>query len=143
MPQFFLQKDLNYYVEGRVFEWVMGLSTFFAGMEYWFWPEVIKDSSFHYLTSYIPHELLLFILIVLGWSRCSALMLNGQTMFGVRMGSYIRAACGVISGVLWAQISVALLLLSFDRGLPSPGLPFWVMFSFGEVYAAYTTVKNG
>ena len=135
--------NINYYVEGRVFEWVMGLSMAFVGLEIIIWPNTIDVSAFRDLNLVATERTLTFLLLFIGWSRCSALMLNGQRLMGVKLGPYVRAACSIASAVIWVQFSIALIEISFSQDYPSPGIPFWTMFTFGELYAAYTTLKNG
>lgn len=138
-----MTKNINYYVEGRVFEWVMGLSMAAVGLEIIIWPDTIDASAFRELDLVIGKSTLTFLLLLIGWSRCSALMLNGQWMMGVKLGPYIRAACSVSSAIIWMQFAIALTELSASHGAPSPGIPFWTSFTAGELYAAYTTLKNG
>jgi hypothetical protein len=136
-------KNINYYVEGRVFEWVMGLSMAIVGLEIIVWPNAIDASAFRELNLVISERILTFLLLLIGWSRCSALMLNGQRLMGVKLGPYIRAACSIASAMIWMQFAIALAELSIFQGQPSPGIPFWTLFTAGELYAAYTTLKNG
>lgn len=137
-----MQNKIDYYVEGRVFEWVMGLSMLFVSIELILYPEAIKASAFRYLNTFMAVSTLTFIMFVLGWSRCAALMLNGQSMFGVQMGPFVRAGAGVLSSAIWIQFVIALIALSIEQDYPSIGIPFWTMFTIGELYAAYTTIKN-
>lgn len=81
-------------------------------------------------------------LLMLGWVRLSALMLNGQTIRGYKAGPFFRAIGSVAASVVWAQFVIALLQLSVTQGYPSPGISFWFMATFGEIYVAYQTVKN-
>lgn len=111
------------------------------GIEFLIWPAALQGSAFRFLP--LPEIDLAFGVVLLGWSRCAALMLNGQKILGVKAGRYVRAGCGVVSAILWAQFTLALLQLSIAQNLPSPGLPFWFMFTIGELFGAYSTVKNG
>jgi len=136
-------KNLNYYVEGRAFEWTMSLSMFFGGLQLVFWPNSMHDSAFGYITTIFPTHTLTYVLILIGWVRGCALMLNGQRVWGIKLGPYTRAIFSVVSATVWAQFTIALIELSITQGYPSPGMPFWAMFTLGEVYTSYTTVKNG
>ncbi len=138
-----MTKNINYYVEGRVFEWVMGLSMATVGIEIIVWPNTIDASAFRDLNLVISERALTFLLLFIGWSRCSALMLNGQRLMGIKLGPYIRAAMSIFAAMIWVQFAMALVELSVSRGTPSPGIPFWTLFTAGELYAAYTTLKNG
>ncbi len=133
-------RSFNYYVEGRVFEWCMGIGMMVAAIECLVWPQVINGGGL--LTLYVPVSALIIALLLLGWSRCAGLMLNGQTMFKNKLGPYTRAICGVLSAIIWAQFVLSLIEQWIDRGYPSPGIPFWFMFTVGEIYTAYTTMKN-
>ena len=138
-----MTKNLNYYVEGRLFEWTMALATLTCGIEFIIWPEALEESAFRFLLLTMTRYEVMFALVCVGWSRMAALMLNGQTMFGLRLGPWVRAVCCVLSATMWVQFAIALSILSYSRGLPSPGLPFWIMFTLAELYAAYLAVKNG
>lgn len=137
-----MQNKIDYYVEGRVFEWVMGLSMLLVSLQLIVYPDSIKTSAFRYIITFMDSSTLTFIMFVLGWSRCAALMLNGQSMFGVQMGPFVRAGAGVLSSAIWIQFVIALIQLSMAQDYPSIGIPFWTMFTLGEIYAAYTTIKN-
>lgn len=76
-------------------------------------------------------------MLLLGWVRISALMFNGQMLFGRRMGWMVRAFCAVVSASLWAQFAMSLLLGATLSGTPSIGLPFWIMFVLAELIIAY------
>jgi hypothetical protein len=138
-----MTKGVNYYVEGRVFEWAMGLSMFFVGIQFLIWPDTIGGSAFQHLTAVMSQQTLTWVLLFIGWSRCSALMLNGQRLAGIKFGPHARAVGSILSAVIWAQFVIALMQLSIIQGYPSPGIPFWATFTLGEIYVAYTTVKNG
>jgi hypothetical protein len=136
-------RSFNYYVEGRVFEWVMSVAMIAVAVEILIWPQTAENNAFFWMSPWLSHGNIAMLLMTIGWMRCAALMLNGQRMFGSKLGPFIRAAGSVLSAFLWSQFAVTLLAASINQGYPSPGLPFWTMFTFGEVYAAYTTVKNG
>src|SRR5882762_3977751 len=137
-----VQNRIDYYVEGRVFEWAMGLAMLLVGIQLVIWPESVQASGFRYINLIISQKTLASIMLLLGWSRCAALMLNGQSMFGVLLGPYVRAGVGVLASIIWIQFVIALIQLSSVQGYPSIGIPFWIMFTVSELYAAYTTIKN-
>jgi len=121
----------------------MGLSMALVGLEIIIWPNTIDSSAFRDLNMVMSERSLTFLLLLIGWARCSALMLNGQRLMGAKLGPYTRAICSIASAVIWVQFAMALIELSIAQGYPSPGIPFWSMFTLGELYAAYTTLKNG
>jgi hypothetical protein len=138
-----MTRNINYYVEGRLFEWTMTLSTLANGVTFFWWPRGLHESAYHFLLVVMSQAWITAFLVTVGWTRFAGLMLNGQRMFGVKLGPWIRAACAVLSAVIWCQFAIALGFLSAERGFPSPGLFFWTIATFGEFYVAYSAVKNG
>lgn len=137
-----LQNKFDHYVEGRAFEWVMSIAMFFAGVELLVWPNTISFGAFQWILLVMSQHFIAVFMILVGWLRMCGLMLNGQTIFGKPFGPYSRSVGSILSATMWVQFSFALFLSSLDRGAPSIGLPFWTMFTVGELYVAYTTVKN-
>lgn len=132
----------NYYVEGRAFEWVLALSMLLLAVEVLIWPETLQARAFYLVLMVVSTHFIGVLLVLLGWAKCVGLMLNGQTFAGYRSGPYIRAAASVASSVMWGQFAIAMLHISIERGRPSVVMPFFFMFTVGELYVAYTTVKN-
>lgn len=133
---------LNYYVEGRVFEWVLTFSMLFLSLEIIICPNVLQSGLFTIILIGVSSKSVATILFVLGWAKGCGLMLNGQKVANIKAGPYIRAGASVLSGVMWGQFTLALLEVSIERGRPAIVLPFFFMFTIGELYVAYTTVKN-
>lgn len=132
----------NYYVEGRAFEWVLALSMLMLSAEVLIWPNTLTSAAFYLILMVASSHFIGVLLLLLGWAKCVGLMLNGQTVAGRRAGPYIRAIASVLSSIMWGQFAIALLRISIERGRPSVVVPFWFMFTIGELYVAYTTVKN-
>lgn len=137
-----LQNKFDYYAEGRAFEWVMGLSMFFGGVEVMAYPDTISFGAFQWILLVMTQQFIGLFMIMVGWMRISGLLLNGQTIFNRPFGPYIRAVCSVLSASMWVQFALALIIAGYERGAPTIGIPFWTMFTVGELYVAYTTVKN-
>lgn len=132
----------DYYVEGRAFEWIMGIAMLFAGIELLVWPNTISFGAFQWILLVMSQYFLALFMVLIGWGRICGLMLNGQTIFDWKIGPYIRALCSVLSATIWVQCAFALFIGGMERNAPSFGFPFWTMFTVGELYVAYTTVKN-
>src|ERR1700761_3792358 len=132
----------NYYVEGRAFEWVMACSMLLLSTQVLIWPATLEARTFHLVLLVVSGHFIGILMLLIGYLKCVGLMLNGQTMFGVKAGPYIRAIASVVSSIMWGQFFLALLYISIDRGRPSVVLSFWMMFTIGELYIAYTAVKN-
>lgn len=132
----------NYYVEGRAFEWVLACSMLLLSAEVLIWPETLKAGAFNLVLMAVSTHFIGVLLLLLGWAKCVGLLLNGQKIAAIKAGPYIRAGASVASSIMWGQFTLALLHISFDRGRPSVVLSFFFMFTIGEIYVAYTTVKN-
>jgi hypothetical protein len=127
----------TYYVKGRVFEWTFGLAMFFAGLECLIWDNVISFGAFHWMLQIVSQKWIGTMLFFIGWMRISALMFNGQLLFGRRFGWGVRACCAVVAASIWAQFAFALVQGAIMNGVPSIGLPFWTMFTLAELLIAY------
>ena len=132
----------NYYVEGRAFEWVLALSMLMISVEVFIWPDMMKTGAFSIVIMMVSTHTVGVVLFLLGWAKCAGLMLNGQSVAGVKAGPYIRAGASVLSSIMWGQFTLAVLRISIERGRPSVILSMLFMFTIGEIYVAYTTVKN-
>lgn len=127
----------HYYVRGRVFEWTMALAMLFTGLELLWFDNVVSFGAFRWLLLIMSQKWIGTALLFLGWLRASALMFNGQLLFGRKFGWGVRAVSSIIAASLWAQFSLALLQLSLDQGVPSLGLPLWTLLVLAELLTAY------
>lgn len=127
----------SYYVKGRHFEWTFALSMFFAGAQLLIFDNVLSFGVFQWLQQIVSQKWIGSILFFVGWIRISALMFNGQLLFGRRFGWAVRAVCAVIGASMWAQFVLALIQNAVVTGAPSLGIPFWVIFTFMELMVAY------
>ena len=141
MPQRII-KHIEYYVEGRLFEWVMGLSMLGLAIEIWKHPAILENSSFQQLTEVLSPFFVGVFMAVVGGVRVIALLINGHWVVEHRTGPLLRAGAAVLCGWMWAQFAWALIDGSLERGYTFPSLPFWLMFSLGEIYVAYKAALN-
>lgn len=93
----------HYYVKGRLFEWTMATAMLFAGLELLIWDEVITFGAFRWMLQVMSQKWIGTLMLFIGWIRVSALMFNGQLLFGRRAGWMVRAVMAVLSASLWAQ----------------------------------------
>lgn len=135
-------RRFNHYVEGRAFEWVMAISMLVGGIEIVGWPHLVSFGLTPWMVTIIPQYYIGLFMVAVGWLRISALMLNSQMILGIEVGPYVRAACAILSGSLWIQFAFTLITISILEGKLSVGIPFWVMFTFGELYITYMVMKN-
>jgi len=118
---------IRYYVDGRLFEWSMTVPMLALSILSFIWPLTLRGSAFRW---------------ILAVGSPIGLLLNGHTVRGIRVGPVIRSVTAVARAVMWVQFALALLRLSIIQGYPSPGLPFWLMFTVTELYVAYRAVAG-
>lgn len=128
----------SYYVKGRHFEWTFALAMFFAGAELLLIDNVLLFGVFHWVLDVVPQKWIGTLMFFIGWMRISALMFNGQLLFGRRFGWGVRGICAVVGASLWSQFVLALIQNAIATGTPSIGIPFWTMFTITELMVAYS-----
>jgi hypothetical protein len=124
------------YVEGRLFEWTMAVSMVLLSFEIFLWPQTLGASAFHWLVLFLPSGFVGVFLLFVGVARLVALFINGRSL---EYGPRVRAVGALAGAVMWAQFALALLMpfVTNEKAIPSPGIPFWFMFTFAELYSAY------
>lgn len=130
---------INYYIDGRLFEWVMSISMVILAVEIFVWPVTIKASAFQWAATVMSTEAIGGVLFFAGWFRCMALIANGSSL---AVGPRVRALGALCGAVVWFQFGLALLKLSVDQSFPSPGIPFWFMFTLAELRITYRAVLD-
>lgn len=138
-----MHRRISYYLEGRLFEWMMSVSMVLLAFEIYLFPRTIEFSAFTELSQVMTSKFIGVFLGVVGAIRIGSLLLNGHKVGDVRIGPLLRSVMAVLCALMWTQFALALFQMSVDRGAPSPGLPFWSTFVFGELYVAYKAVRNG
>lgn len=138
-----MANQIDYYLKGRVFEWLMTCSMLGLSVQVIIWPKTIEFSAFTYLVEAVSDKFVALFMFSIGWIRACALALNGHEVWGMKLGPLIRSVVAALCAVMWGQFAFALLQLSIYQSRPSPGLPFWTMFVFGEMYVAYRAVRDG
>lgn len=123
---------ITYYLDGRLFEWVMSISMVFLAIEIFIWPET-------WAVQVINPEFVGVTLFIAGSVRYMALIANGSSL---ALGPRARAVGAVIGASIWVQFGTALLKLSMDQHFASPGIPFWYMFTVAELRIAYRAVLD-
>lgn len=124
------------YVENRLFEWTMSLSMVLLSVEIFLWPRTLDASAFYWLVQVMPSGAVGIFLFCVGVARLAALFVNGRSMM---YGPRVRAVGALAGAVMWAQFALALLMpfVMSEKAIPSPGIPFWFLFTFAELYSAY------
>lgn len=137
-----MAERLRYYVDGRLFEWVITISMLWLAIGMFFSPEVLRSSAFQWVVLVMTPAFIDIFLFLIGWTRLIGLLLNGHAFRGRRLGPIIRSVTAVSCAVMWVQFDLALVELSTRQGFLSPGIPFWSMFTVGELYVAYRAVAG-
>lgn len=135
-------RRIDYYLEGRLFEWIMTLSMLLLAFQIWLYPTTVVFSAFKDLLDIMTAQFIGLFMLTVGLMRAAALTLNGHSINGVRLGPLFRSLMAVFCATMWFQFAFALLQLSITKNNPSPGLPFWTMFVLGELYVAYKAVRK-
>lgn len=130
---------ISYYLDGRLFEWVMSVSMVLLAVEIFVWPVTLKASAFQWASLIMNSEFIGLVMFCAGWFRCLALIANGSSMV---IGPRVRAIGALVGAVIWMQFGIALVKLSVDQNFPSPGIPFWFMFTLAELRITYRAVLD-
>lgn len=133
---------LRYYVDGRLFEWSMTVPMLALSVLSFIWPLTLRGSAFRWILAVGSPPLIEVTMFTISWAALIGLLLNGHAVRGIRLGPIIRSATAVARAVIWVQFALALFRLSIIQGYPSPGLPFWLMFTVTELYVAYRAVAG-
>ncbi len=129
----------SYYIDGRLFEWVMSISMVFLSVEIFVWPDTLKASAFRWVLQVMSEDFIGVVLLGAGVFRCAALVANGSSMV---IGPRVRAIGALCGAVIWVQFGMALIKLSIDQHFASPGIPFWFMFTLAELRVVYRAVLD-
>lgn len=135
--------QIHKYLEGRLFEWMMSTSMVLLAFEIYLFPNTIQFSAFSELNRVMSDKFIGLFLGTVGLIRIFSLLLNGHTVYNIRLGPLLRSIMAVFCALMWTQFALALFQISVARAIPSPGLPFWATFVIGELYVAYKAVRNG
>ncbi len=123
---------LRWYVSGRTFEWFCASNMLGQGLLVFFYPIALEKSAFKYLA--IDGRVLTLLFVTFGVARFAALFVNGRS---AEFGPRVRIAGCLVGAFVWAQMTIALVLLSLETGYPSAGIPNWGLITAWELAAAY------
>jgi hypothetical protein len=131
----------EHYIGRRLFEWAMALAMVgLAGLVF-VWPHAIEASAFHWMVIILPGVYVGVFLMIFGVSRCAALIVNGASE---THGPRIRIVGCIAAAVMWAQMDLALIIAFLEKpvGPPSPGIPFWFVFTIAELCSALRAAND-
>lgn len=102
-------------------------------------PSLVAESSFKYILLTLSAELFAYLLTMVGMMRIIALIVNGRSWV---YGPKARAMGALLSGMIWAQMDIALILLIIHDGKLSLGIPTWFFLTLTELVTAYRAATD-
>lgn len=129
-----VHKPVTYYLDGRLYEWVMSVGSFIISLMIVVWPEISRGPNFQFMSTYLSESVIIFVFLLNSIAKIGALLANGGSL---AVGPRVRAACAGVYALIWAQFVMSLIKISVDQGYPAAGIPFWGMFTLAEIYVAY------
>ncbi len=129
-----MRRSITYYLDGRLFEWVLSVSTVVSSVLVFVWPRSVQTGAFQSLSKIMsPTNTGVYLLVVGVFGTC-ALAMNGSSLV---IGPFIRSVCAVLRALMWTQFMYSLFILGMSRDAPSLITPFWFFAACGELYVAY------
>lgn len=129
-----VQRRVTYYLDGRLYEWVMSGSMLALGLVIIVWPKVANGSILNVVVSAIGGTSTALVFLIIGLLRAAALIANGQSML---IGPRIRSLSAFVASILWASVVISMAQVSVNQGFPSPMVIFFSAFTGAEVYISY------
>jgi hypothetical protein len=123
----------------RQFEWTMAVALTSIGAHLIFSPESGEITAFRYGLEGIGLHTAAAVYFILGIVRMAALVANGRVPIYGEMG---RAACSVLSSVVWAEMAFVLYHVP-ALGAPSPYIWIYVVLTASESYSTFRAVSDG
>lgn len=123
------------YFAWRMFEWCAALMLLGLALHIAMWPHSIGASSFRFILLFVGSSMLGFMFFVAALIRIAALIANGSWP---AWGPWLRAGGALMGSIIWAQMTLALLLLVPNVGTPpSPGIPVYAILAIFELISIY------
>ena len=130
---------IQYYLDGRLFEWAFSGGAFWLGISTLMWPESITTGAFTQLVAVMSPGVVAAYALAVSVAGFAALMTNGRSLV---LGPIVRSFCATGRAYLWSQMAYALFLVGLTRPTPSIGLGFWAIFAVAELYVAFRAMVD-
>lgn len=130
---------LQYYLDGRLFEWTFSFCALVLGTAMFAWPKMAHGSIVKVLIDLIGWPAAAGIFAMVGLASLTALVVNGQSL---AIGPRVRSICAIFRSVLWAQFTLSMIYVSIAQGFPSPMVFFFGIFTLSELYVVYRAVLD-
>lgn len=132
-------KRLLYYVDGRLFEWVMSIPVIALSCMLFVWPQITEAPAFRLFAWLIPHQLIAISFLMCGMGCVVALLVNGASLV---IGPRVRSWAAVARSILWLQFGISTIQAGMEQGYPYTVTPFWFTFALAELWVAYRAVLD-
>jgi hypothetical protein len=133
------QHRLQYYLDGRLFEWAFSTCCLLLGVGMFIWPRIAQGSIVRVLVDVVGWPVIAVIFTLVGFASMLALVVNGNSF---AIGPRVRACCAIWRSVLWAQFTLSMIHVSVVQGFPSPMMFFFSVFTLSEFYVIYRAVLD-
>lgn len=128
-----------YFLDGRLFEWVMSFSITMLSLMLFAWPEIIKSPAFRLFAWALPSELIGISFLICGAACIIALLVNG---FSMKIGPRVRSWTALARAILWLQFGISTVQAGIEQGYPYTVTPFWLAFALAELWVAYRAILD-
>lgn len=132
---------VGYTILNRQTEWTVALFMIGAGITLTASPQSVEMGGFALVSRVgLTAEMLRVFFIIGGCLRAASLYANGHWP---RYGPGIRAACAILGGILWLQMSYVLYVWSHGLGYVSLGVSFYGVLALTEGVSAFRAIRDG
>jgi hypothetical protein len=130
---------LQYYLDGRQFEWTFSFICLLLGVSMFVWPKTAHGSIMRVLVELVGWPIIAAVFFIVGFTSMIALVANGQSL---AIGPRVRAVSAIARSTLWMQFTLSMTIVSIDQGFPSPMLFVWPVVAASEFYVVYRAVLD-
>jgi hypothetical protein len=127
-------RPITYYLDGRLYEWAMGLIMISLGLAMTIWPAMCRGSILQVLLAIMPEAVAGLLFLVLGILRLFALIANGSSCV---IGPRLRTTVATVASMIWTTFTLSMSEVSIKQGFPSPMVFFFSVFTLAELYVSY------
>ncbi len=124
----------------RLFEWMTALMMLGIAATIAASPHTIESGGFHLMQGVgLTRDRLGWAFVLIGSLRIVALYANGRSPF---YGPWCRFVGALVGGLVWVQMSIALIVWSDRAGYVSIGVPVYVVLALGEFISCYRAAND-
>lgn len=110
------------------------------GSQLFFYPAMLGNSMFRYLTAIGAGEHLAIVFLLVGAFRFAALVSNGVWPM---VGPLIRAVCAALGAAIWLEMGSALVHASMEEPQLRPvSIPLYIVLALAELVSCYRAASD-